>query len=97
MREPQFWFSVITAVVAIYGAGVSTYMLVEKRRESKFDLVVSGSFGFLTGPRGLSAQMIIITVANRGQRGVIVNAPALRLPNGRTLVSIYPTGDVTFA
>lgn len=88
---------VLTALLAIYGALLSTYTFWATRRDKRRRVDVAISFGFLTLPQGLSPEMMLIKYANPGHVTVTINSPGLELPDGRTLAFFRgKTSDVTF-
>ena len=90
------WVASITALVALYGAVLSTYTLVCSRRDKQRQVKVELSTGFLaTGP-DLSAAMLFIGVSNPGHITVTLNIPGIQLPNRETLVFPDPLSDVLF-
>lgn len=92
------WPAIITALVAVYGAILSTYTFVTNRREKQRQLLISFSNGFLTYGVDISPPMLFIEVANPGSRTVTVNIPCIKLPDGKSIVFPNPAGmsDVTF-
>ena len=86
----------ITAVVAVYGAGLSTYVFLVERRDKKRRLKVGVSYGFLTFGPSLSDQMIFLEAVNTGSRPVFLDAPYLLLPDNKTIVFPTSSGDVNF-
>jgi hypothetical protein len=73
---------IITLVIAIYGAGLSTYILYKQRRhisiaiQPDFHVYANGS---------ISTQMVSIKAVNLGARDVKLTFPTIRLPNGKFL------------
>lgn len=90
------WTNIITAAVALYGAVLSTYMLVSNTREKRRHVKVEIANGFL--PRGpeLGPPMLLICLTNPGYRSVTIQCPALRLPTGASMVFLEPQSDVRF-
>jgi len=78
--------AIVTAVVAAYGAVLSTVAILQNRRKSQRRLVIGLSHGLLTfGPR-LSDDHILISVANDGVLPVTVRSIGIRLPDGKTAI-----------
>lgn len=80
----------VTAVVALYGAGLATYNARQARRNSRANLEVDLTFGMLvldtdTGQRTLSDQMFLLAAANHGPKTVTLTMPGL-LVNGRQMM-----------
>ena len=88
--------AIITAVVAVYGAGLSTYILIRNYREKRRQLTVTFSNGWLTFGPELSKFMLFITIANPGNRTVTINCPHIKLPDGKSMFFPNPMSDVTF-
>lgn len=90
------WSQIITAIVAIYGAILSTYIFVINRLDKRRQLSVSWSRGFRTyGPK-MSPEMLFITVTNPGDRTVTINTPRIKLPDDSSIVFPIPLSDVNF-
>jgi hypothetical protein len=88
--------TVLIALVALYGAILSTHSLLLARREKARTIKVSISNGFLTfGPR-LSELMILVEAANPGERTVTLHAPTLRLPDGKQMLLPFGNSSVSF-
>jgi len=83
------WSQILTAIVAIYGAILSTIIFTSRRREKQRRLKVNFSNGFLTYAHDLSEAMLFITISNPGNRDVTINVPSISLPDGKPLV--FPT------
>jgi hypothetical protein len=91
------WIEIITAVGILYGIVLSTYNFIDGRKTKKRRLAVKISGGWLTyGPGALSDDMVLIDVTNPGDRMVTVNAPYLKLPGKKTMITPIPTASVTF-
>jgi hypothetical protein len=74
----EHWAQIITAIVAVYGAVLSTLNLLNVRKEKKRQLLVKMSYGWLTLPRDLSDTKFLIEVANPGYRPVTIQPPYSR-------------------
>ena len=78
---------IITLIVAVYAAGLSTYVAVVQRRDKRPQIEAKLAFGFLTfGPR-LSDQQLLLTAANVGERTVTLAAGGLLLPDKSQVIS----------
>lgn len=89
------WTAVVIAVVAVYGAFVSTYNLVVAGRQRTRQITVTLARGLLT----LGADpttMFFLTAANPGDRTVTLTGCHLLLPNRKKLVMPRAQGTVTF-
>jgi hypothetical protein len=92
----EFWIMIITAVVACYGAILSTISIISSRREKSRIVKVKISSGFLaSGPR-LSETMIFIGASNPGQRTVTLSLPYLQLPGNNQVLIFQNNSNVTF-
>jgi len=91
------WTDIVTALVAVYGAGLATYNLIAQLRSSKARIKVEISLGFLTYPLGeLSEPMVILSALNVGQKAVTLCSQGFLLPNGKKLVFPNPLSNVRF-
>jgi putative transposase len=92
----MLWAQVITAVVAVYGAILSTYNALLRRKERRRLVRVELSMGLLaTGPH-LSRPMLILRASNPGNRTVTLTGPGVRLPNGAQAFFPVPESNVEF-
>jgi len=97
MKDSMPWTQIVTAIVAIYAAIVSTVTLITNRREKVRRLKVVASNGVIGNPViGASGLMLIITVSNPGHKNVVINTPYLRLPNKNKLIFPSPGTDVRY-
>lgn len=90
------WIAILTAAVAVYGAGLSTYTLIRNLKEKQRQVNVNLSNGCLTFGPELSQAMIFIEASNPGNRTVILNTVGISLPDKRTLVFPNPESNVHF-
>ena len=90
------WTEILTALVAIYAAGLSTYTLVVSRIEKRRLIKIEVSNGFITQGPEASELMLLMRVLNPGDRTVTIGCPAIRLPSGESLVFTEPLSDVRF-
>jgi hypothetical protein len=86
----------ITLAIAGYGAGLSTYNLVQAVRRDRRQLKVSMSTALYTYGPDLGPAMLSIEVVNTGHRPVVVNPPTLRLPDNKTLALMGADGISDF-
>ena len=90
------WIASITALVALYGAVLSTYTLISSRRDKRRRVKVELSTGFLaTGP-DLSTAMLFIKVSSTGHISVTLQRPGIQLPNKRTWFPSSQPGEPSF-
>ena len=87
---------VIVAVVAIYGAVISTITFFSRRNEKQRQLKVRFSNGFTIFGQNFSELMLIIEVSNPGFRDVTINVPSLILPDRKPVVFPNPQSNVRF-
>jgi len=85
-------------ILGIYGVGLTTYTVIKSNRAKKRVLSVSLSTGYI--PRwhngNLGPQLLLITVANPGDRKATINVPYLGLPDGKNLFTPMPLTNVKF-
>ena len=79
--------SLITALVAIAGLGLSIYNFFVAKREKSPQLRVKLSNGLLVSGPDLSETMLIIEVANPGTKPVIINSVAISF---KGQIAIFP-------
>lgn len=94
--EAETVVQIITAIVAVYGAGISTYTLVSNNKEKKRQIKVSLSIGYIVDRGNGDDPMLIITVTNPGFRTVTINTPEILLPDGKKMFFPDPLSNVTF-
>lgn len=90
------WTTIVTAVVAVYGAALSTYTLIQNRKGKQRQIRVKLSNGMLTFGPELSPAMLLIEATNPGNRTVILNTSGIFLPDGKTIVFPNPQSNVHF-
>ena len=79
------WTDIVIALVALYGAGLSTYTFIVERRDKRPLLNVRLTYGILDYvTRGEIAMLFF--VSNSGSRSVTVTSVCLLLPDKRTMV-----------
>jgi hypothetical protein len=86
------WQWIVTAVIAAYGALLSTYNVWATLKKDRRQIKVAVSFGFLTSGPELSEQMLFVVASNAGHHPVTVTSAGLRLPDKRSLVLMASTG-----
>lgn len=73
-----------TLAIAVWGAGLSTFNLVEGLRRERRRVRIIQTAAFYAYPgQGLGAPMMALEIVNHGHRPVVINAPQMRLPDGR--------------
>jgi len=91
------WVEIIIALVAVYGAIISTYNLIIHRERTKVRVKIKLSFGFLHYSAGLdSKHSLILEAINIGARPVTISSQGFILPNKRQLICPNPYSNVQF-
>ena len=90
------WVVSITALVALYGAVLSTYTLISSRRDKRRRVKVELAEGFLTTEADPRTTMLFIRISNPGHIPVTLQRPGIQLPNGATWVSRSQPTDAHF-
>jgi hypothetical protein len=83
--------TVVTALVAVYGAGLSTYTFFAKRRESRRLVKVELSRGIL-GTYPEVSHVLLLSASNPGNRAVTLEGISFDLPDKRQVVLFKPDG-----
>lgn len=73
-------------LLALYGAGLSTWLAVVQRRDKHPRVKVKATYGFLTAGSQLSEQQVLIEIANIGEKPITISSGGLLLPNKVTLM-----------
>lgn len=92
------WLTILTAIIAVYGAVLSTVNSISHWRTKRRHVRVEVKRGYLvsTAPRHVrGANMIFVQARNTGYRSVVLSAPGFRLPNKREAVIPLPIGSVS--
>lgn len=88
---------IVTALVAVYGAGLSTWTFYHNRARTRIRLNIEIAMGFLpVMGSGLGPTNLILEVSNPGHRAVTVQPPSILLPDGRQVVFMNPNSEVEF-
>src|SRR5258708_38423807 len=77
------WSFIIPTVLAIYGAGLSTYIAFTARREKRHQLQVAISHGFLVAGPHLGPTRVMVVASNSGHRPIVLQSAGMRLLDGR--------------
>ena len=72
MKETLSWTDIIVAILAIYGALVSTVIFLKEQQKSKRKIKVKLSTGYTTSVKGLSDFMLIIEFINPGLSPIVI-------------------------
>lgn len=89
------WDKILTVAVAVYGAGLSTYIFLVRRKEKQRRINVQIKFGFTPIGPDIGPQMIFVEASNPGNRTVRLTSVGLLLPDGRQMVWIHPVGTTS--
>lgn len=87
------WPTIVTALVALYGAVLSTLNFIAARREKRRSVTVELSLGLLTWDPG---SKLLLTASNPGSLSVTLSSCGIRLPNGKQAVFPIPNSNVRF-
>lgn len=90
------WSDVLTALVAIYGAVLSTIVFIKEQQKNRRQVNLTLTYGFLTFDHGLSDQMLIFQISNPGYKNVTINGPQLRLHDNKSMIFPFPNSNVKF-
>lgn len=90
---------IITLIIAIYGAILSTYTIWNSKQEHKREIKVKTTYGFIKSPiTGVSPLMIMSTAMNTGRKTVSITSMGFILPNKdrEYLILLKPQSNVIF-
>ncbi|MCU0290251.1 MAG: hypothetical protein MUF15_28180 [Acidobacteria bacterium] len=90
------WTDVITALVALYAATLSTYIFIIDNKSKKRQISIELSNGFPFLGYNLGPLSLIIKIANPGSRPVTINSPRLLLPDKKSVVFLETINNVSF-
>ena len=97
MKIDWFIVSVIgNILLMLYGVILTTYTIIKSNKEKRRQISVKVSNGWLVYGPELSKFMLIITIANPGNRTVAINTPHIKLPDRRVMFFPRPSSNVTF-
>jgi len=85
MKIEWNWPIIITAIVAVYGAVLSTVNTIANLRAKQQRLSVVLSNGFLTYGPDTSPLMLFIEIANVGSKVVTINSINIKLSKGESV------------
>lgn len=88
-RMTDEWKAIVTAVVAVYGAVLSTVNLFIGIRQHRTRVKVVAKFGVRVGG-AYSIPMVTITTINTGAKPVVIDAAEFELPDRK---HIYPPAE----
>lgn len=97
MKIEWNWSVIITAIVAVYGAILSTFNTIANRRDKQQRLSVVLSNGFLTYGPDIGPLMFFIEIANIGSKVVTINSINIKLPKGESvpIINIFNPGGAS--
>lgn len=90
------WTQIIVAIVAVYGAILSTITFLYNQKEKIRNLNVVFSNGSIINSSDLGDIMLFITVLNSGSKSAIINVPRIILPDRKTIVFPNPQSNIRF-
>ena len=92
------WTGIVIALVALYGAVLSTYTLIQNNKEKRRQLKVHITKRFPVSKQGqiLKPDGIIIQMKNPGYKKVTVVDSQIMLPKGEPIIFVSPIGNVRF-
>jgi hypothetical protein len=83
------WPDVVVAIVALWGAVLSTVIFIRDLRKEKSKIRVKTSFSFLTFPNSKADPKICVTAMNAGNVPVTLSSVHIAMPNGKNYVQIH--------
>jgi hypothetical protein len=86
--------TILTAIVALYGAILSTYTFIVQRRDAKPAVKTKLTNGFLDLGHDLSNPMFLIEAANDGNHVVTLSSVGMILPDKRQLILTRPRSNI---
>jgi len=90
------WKDIITALVAIYGAALTTYTIYTKRRENKAQIEVEAQISLLAFGPNISDALVMLTAKNPGEKAVLLNTQGFKLPDEKQIIFPIPQSNVKF-
>jgi hypothetical protein len=89
-------WTIVTGVVAVFGASLSTWNAVSKQLEKRRRVTVKVSRGFEAYGPVLGPDSVIVTALNKGQRSVTLSGAGSLLPDGGTVIYFGQSGNTRF-
>ena len=93
--HPMNW-TIVTGIVAVFGALLSTWNAVSKQLEKRRRVTVKVSRGFETYGPVLGPSSVIVTALNKGHLSVTLSGVGILLPDGGTVVYLGQSGNTRF-
>jgi hypothetical protein len=84
----------ITLLLAIWGAGLSTYKLISDSRKNIPKIKVELAYGFLTSTMMTGPTVLNIQAINMGHKSVTLNSVGLIVNNKQNILFLNPQGSV---
>lgn len=74
---------ILVAIVAVYGAVLSTYMLVRRIRSDRFNIFVTHGWAYSLSDNSMdkSPKSLTISAVNHGAREVVIESLCLEIPS----------------
>ena len=89
--EELSWPTILTALVAVYGAGLATYTAVSSYLRNRRHIKVELSLGIMAPAIGNTSTVLLITASNPGDKPVTANSITLELPDRKhAILPHYP-------
>lgn len=89
------WDIIVTLIIALYGAILSTISILNSRQEHKREVKVKLSFGFLPHV-SVKELMLILSALNTGTKTATLSSMGLALPEEKILYFTQPNSYVRF-
>jgi hypothetical protein len=89
------WKDIITVLIAVYGAVLSTYTFLATRRRDKPNIIIEVTTD-LRGDMSRAGLMITLNALNVGHRPITLSMMGFLLPDGQIMDFIRPQTDVEF-
>lgn len=87
------WTEILTSILALYGALLSSLVFWKEHEKSKRKLKITMKHGFLTyGNGGTSDNHLMLEASNDGHKPVTISSVSIELPNNRKLAFANPEG-----
>ena len=89
------WPTILTAVVALYGAGLSTYNAFSTYIKNRRHLIIKLSFGLTSPSTQKSLKAIFVKVANPSEKNITINSIVLVMPDCNQALLPHLPGSTT--
>lgn len=88
------WYQLATLLLSVFGAYMVWREYNRKSNETKLNVNVKVSSGFISLSQGSSEHMIFVDVINKGEVSVTISSVFLKLPNNASLISTHHNSNV---